>query len=71
MRARGKTYPVQKVHKPGCDACSDNVHKEVADSKKPGVGVLQALLSQRFNDTGLVFGSSCRQTNHVRANLNT
>ena len=45
---------MHEVHKPGSDACSDNVDEEVADGKQPAVRVLQALVSQRIQNAGLV-----------------
>ena len=46
-------YLDEEVDEPGSDASPDNVHKEVADGKQPGIWILQALLSQRFHDAGL------------------
>lgn len=47
------------MDEPGCDAGPDHIHKEVADGKEPGEGVLQALILQGLHDAGLVLGPSC------------
>lgn len=52
-------YLYEEVNEPGSDPCPDDIHKEVADGKKPREGVLQALIFQRIHDARLILGSSC------------